>query len=112
MFSPGTGKKPASNDTVVTHCRGTLIDGREFDSSYRKGGPVTFQVHQVIKGWQEALQLMLVGAKWKLFIPSDLAYGEAGLPPRVPANSALLYDLELLNIEEPTNKVEKAQAPK
>ena len=76
IIKQGTGPKPTASDTVVTNYRGTLIDGTEFDSSYKSGQPVTFGVGQVIKGWTEALQLMPVGSKWQLFIPSNLAYGE------------------------------------
>jgi len=111
VYAAGTGRKPSSNDTVVTNYRGTFIDGREFDSSYRAGGPVTFPVNRVIKGWQEALQLMPVGSKWKLFVPPGLAYGEVGQPPKIPGNSVLLFDLDLVAIEEPTNKVDKASPP-
>jgi FKBP-type peptidyl-prolyl cis-trans isomerase len=111
VYTAGTGRKPSSTDTVVTHYRGTLTDGKEFDSSYRNGEPVTFPVNRVIKGWQEALQLMPVGSKWKVFIPSDLAYGERGSPPKIPPHSVLVFDLELLGIADPasTNKVDKAK---
>ena len=112
VYAAGTGRKPASNDTVASNYRGTFIDGKEFDSSYRTSGPVTFPVNRVIKGWQEALQLMPVGSKWKLFVPPGLAYGEVGQPPKIPGNSVLLFDLELVGIEEPTNKVDQAQGPK
>jgi FKBP-type peptidyl-prolyl cis-trans isomerase FklB len=113
-YTTGTGRKPSATDTVVTHYRGTLINGQEFDSSYRKSEPVTFRVDQVIKGWQEALQLMPVGSKWKLFIPSDLAYGEQGQAPRIPPHSPLIFDIELLGIKDPaaTNATDKATAPK
>ena len=99
VIKDGKGKKPKATDTVKTHYRGTLIDGKEFDSSEKNGGPVTFPVSDVIRGWTEALQLMAVGSKWKLFIPSDLAYGERGQGP-IPANSALVFDIELVAIEE------------
>lgn len=97
VYAQGSGPKPSSSDTVTTHYRGTFIDGKEFDSSYRTGGPVSFKVNEVIRGWQEALQLMSVGSKWRLFIPPHLAYGEAG-HANIPPNSTLIFDLELLGI--------------
>jgi FKBP-type peptidyl-prolyl cis-trans isomerase len=100
VITEGKGKKPKSTDTVKTHYRGTLIDGTEFDSSYKAGEPVSFPVTGVIPGWTEALQQMPVGSKWKLFIPSELAYGEQGQGP-IPPNSALIFEIELLGIEEP-----------
>lgn len=96
----GTGKVPSTNDTVVCHYRGTLIDGTEFDSSYKRSEPSSFGVTGVIKGWTEALLMMPVGSKWKLFIPSDLAYGERGRPG-IPPNSTLLFDIELVSIKDP-----------
>jgi FKBP-type peptidyl-prolyl cis-trans isomerase FklB len=113
IVKAGTGPKPSSNDTVVTHYRGTFIDGTEFDNSYRRGETVSFPVRNVIKGWQEALQLMPVDSKWQLFIPSELGYGERGSErgPRIPPNSALLFDIELVGIQAPTNKVEQAKPP-
>jgi len=96
----GTGKVPAPSETVSCHYRGTLIDGTEFDSSYKRGQPADFGVQGVIKGWTEALQMMPVGSKWKLFIPADLAYGERGRP-NIPANSTLLFDIELIAIKPP-----------
>lgn len=101
VYTTGTGSKPTTNDTVVAHYRGTFIDGKEFDSSYRTGGPVSFKLNQVIKGWQEALQLMPVGSKWKLFVPAELGYGETGQPPKIPAHAALVFDVELVRIEDP-----------
>jgi FKBP-type peptidyl-prolyl cis-trans isomerase FklB len=95
----GTGKKPTTGDTVVCHYRGTLIDGTEFDSSYKRGQPAEFPVTGVIKGWTEALQLMPVGSKWKLFIPSNLAYGENGSPPKIAGGAALIFDIELIDIK-------------
>ena len=90
ILKEGTGPKPTASDTVVCNYRGTLINGTEFDSSYKRGQPVTFPVSGVIKGWTEALQLMPVGSKWQLFIPSDLAYGEsrrgAGIGPEYHAH--------------------------
>jgi FKBP-type peptidyl-prolyl cis-trans isomerase FklB len=99
IIKAGDGTKPKLEDTVSTHYRGTLIDGREFDSSYKRNAPATFPVTGVIKGWTEALQLMKVGAKWQLFIPSDLAYGDKARSELIQANSALLFELELLEIK-------------
>jgi FKBP-type peptidyl-prolyl cis-trans isomerase len=98
VITKGTGPMPKSEDTVKTHYRGTLIDGTEFDSSYKRGEPATFGVTQVIKGWTEALLMMPVGSKWQLFIPGDLAYGPGGRPG-IPPNATLLFDIELLAIE-------------
>jgi FKBP-type peptidyl-prolyl cis-trans isomerase FklB len=99
IVTPGTGPKPAATDTVVCNYRGTLIDGTEFDSSYKRGQPATFPVGQVIPGWTEALQLMPVGSKWQLFIPPDLAYGERSPSPVIGVNSTLIFDIELLSIQ-------------
>jgi FKBP-type peptidyl-prolyl cis-trans isomerase FklB len=93
----GTGPKPAATDSVICNYRGTLLDNTEFDSSYKRGQPATFSVSGVIKGWTEALQLMPVGSKWQLFIPSNLAYGERSQGPIGP-NATLVFDLELLSI--------------
>jgi len=98
VLKQGTGKTPTASDTVIAHYRGTLIDGTEFDSSYKRGEPSKFPVGGVIKGWTEALLMMPVGSKWQLFIPSDLAYGENGRPS-IPPNSTLLFDIELVGIE-------------
>ena len=98
ILTPGTGAKPTATDTVVVNYRGTLIDGTEFDSSYKRGTPATFQVGRVIKGWTEALQLMPAGSKWQIVIPSDLAYGERGQSTIGP-NSTLIFDVELLSIQ-------------
>ena len=111
VITLGTGPKPATNDTVVTHYRGTLIDGSEFDSSYKRGEPATFPVTGVIKGWTEALQLMPVGSKWQLFIPSELAYGPSGRPS-IPPSSTLLFDLELISIKEPVKDANNTAVPK
>jgi FKBP-type peptidyl-prolyl cis-trans isomerase FklB len=99
VLKTGTGKKPKAEQTVSVHYRGTLIDGTEFDSSYKRGEPATFQVNGVIKGWTEALQLMPPGSKWQLFIPSDLAYGERGAGQTIPPNSTLVFDVEILSIK-------------
>jgi len=99
ILTAGIGPKPTASDQVVCNYRGTLIDGTEFDSSYKRGKPATFGVGQVIKGWTEALQLMPVGSKWQLFIPSSLAYGERGGPGgAIGPNEALIFDVELISI--------------
>ena len=98
VIQAGEGKTPGARDNVRVHYRGSLIDGSQFDSSYDRGKPATFRVNQVIKGWQEALQLMKQGAKWELFIPPDLAYGERGRPGAIPPNSALIFEVELISV--------------
>ena len=98
ILTEGTGAKPKATDTVRVHYHGTLTDGTVFDSSVKRGVPAEFGVNQVIKGWVEALQLMAVGAKWKLFIPSDLAYGQHGAGDLIKPNSALVFEVELLDI--------------
>jgi len=98
VLSEGAGDSPKANDQVTVHYKGTLLDGTEFDSSYKRGQPATFGVGQVIKGWTEALQLMKPGAKWQLFIPPDLAYGEAGRPG-IPPNSLLQFEVELISVQ-------------
>ncbi|UCE80036.1 MAG: FKBP-type peptidyl-prolyl cis-trans isomerase [Nitrospiraceae bacterium] len=100
VIEAGTGKMPKATDTVVTNYRGTLVDGTEFDSSYKRGKPATFPVNGVIKGWTEALQRMKEGAKWKLFIPSDLAYGERGAGNTIGPNATLIFDIELISVKE------------
>jgi FKBP-type peptidyl-prolyl cis-trans isomerase FklB len=100
VIKAGTGKKPKLNDTVMTHYRGTLIDGTEFDSSYKRGQPVSFLVSGVLPGWTEALQLMEEGAKWQLFIPSNLAYGERGAGGIIGPNATLIFEIELVSIQE------------
>ena len=100
VIKQGDGPKPTASDTVVTNYRGTLIDGKEFDSSYKRGQPATFPVGQVIKGWTEALQLMPVGSKWQLYIPSNLAYGDRGAGGDIGPNSTLIFDIELLSIQD------------
>jgi FKBP-type peptidyl-prolyl cis-trans isomerase FklB len=94
VIREGTGKTPGPHDSVTVHYRGTLLDGREFDSSYRKNEPATFRVDGVISGWTEALQLMKEGAKWQLFIPADLAYGERG----PLADKTLIFEVELISV--------------
>ena len=98
VLEAGAGASPGADDRVQVHYRGTLLDGTEFDSSYARGEPVVFGVGQVISGWTEALQLMQVGAKYKLFIPSDLAYGAGGAGDLIGPNAALIFEVELLDI--------------
>jgi FKBP-type peptidyl-prolyl cis-trans isomerase len=100
ILTPGSGPKPTLSDTVVCNYRGTLINGTEFDSSYKRGQPATFPVSGVIKGWTEALPLMPVGPKWQLFIPSALAYGERGPGAEIGPNSTLIFEVELLSIQD------------
>ena len=100
IIKRGNGPIPRATQTVETHYRGTLINGTEFDSSYRRGKTVSFPVNRVIKGWQEALQLMPVGSKWQLVIPSGLAYGKRGSPPKIGPNATLLFDIELISIKK------------
>ncbi len=95
---PAGGASPGLSDSVLAHYHGTLTDGSVFDSSVERGEPAQFGLSQVIKGWTEALQLMKVGDKWRLFIPPDMAYGEASPTPAIPPNSALIFDVELLEI--------------
>jgi FKBP-type peptidyl-prolyl cis-trans isomerase FklB len=102
ILTPGAGPKPTAADKVECNYRGTLIQGTEFDSSYKHGKPVTFQVGEVIKGWSEALQLMPVGSKWQLFVPPDLAYGDHGAGQEIGPNSTLIFEVELLSIAPKT----------
>jgi FKBP-type peptidyl-prolyl cis-trans isomerase FklB len=99
VITEGTGPKPTPTDTVVCNYRGTLINGTEFDSSYKRGEPATFPVGGVIKGWTEALQLMPVGSKWQLVVPSDLAYGDRGAGAEIGPNSTLIFEVELISIK-------------
>ena len=98
VLTEGKGKKPAATDRVQCHYHGTLINGEVFDSSIERGEPAVFGVSQVIPGWVEALQLMPEGSKWRLFIPSDLAYGENGEGGKIAPNSTLIFDVELLKV--------------
>jgi len=100
VIKAGTGKKPKLTDTVTTHYRGTLIDGTEFDSSYRRGQPASFPVTGVIPGWTEALQLMEEGAKWQLVVPSNLAYGDRGAGRQIGPNATLIFEVELISIQQ------------
>jgi FKBP-type peptidyl-prolyl cis-trans isomerase FklB len=102
VLKEGSGPSPKETDTVTTNYRGTLIDGTEFDSSYKRNEPASFQVNRVIKGWIEALQLMKPGAKYQLFIPASLAYGERGAGQTIGPNSTLIFEVELLSIAAPS----------
>ena len=99
ILTEGNGPKPKATESVKCHYHGTLLDGTVFDSSVQRGEPAVFGVNQVIKGWVEALQLMSVGSKWKLFIPSNLAYGSQGAGNSIEPNSTLIFEVELLGIE-------------
>lgn len=98
VLAAGKGKSPGATDNVTVHYRGTLVDGTEFDSSYRRNAPATFGVDRVIAGWKEALPRMKEGAKWQLFVPSKLAYGEQGAGAKIPPDSALIFEVELLSV--------------
>ena len=100
ILTAGTGAKPTATDSVVCNYRGTLINGKEFDSSYKGGRPATFPVNGVIKGWTEALQLMPVGSKWQLFVPPDLAYGDRGAGADIGPGSTLIFEVELISIQD------------
>lgn len=99
VITDGNGSKPKANQTVVTNYVGTLVNGHEFDSSFKRGQPAEFPVTGVIAGWTEALQLMKVGSKWKLFIPANLAYGDQGASETIPPGSTLIFEIELLSIK-------------
>lgn len=99
VVTEGTGRKPKSWETVKVHYRGTLIDGTEFDSSYARNEPISFGLNQVIAGWTEGLQLMPVGSKYMLYIPSELGYGSRGAGGAIPADAALIFEVELLDIK-------------
>jgi len=98
VINQGDGVKPDKNSTVKVHYHGTLIDGKVFDSSYDRGQPITLSLNQVIKGWQEALPLMNVGSKWKIYVPAELAYGKRGAGSSIGANETLIFDIELLAV--------------
>lgn len=108
VIKEGTGNTPTADDKVKTHYRGTLINGTEFDSSYKRNKPAEFPVKGVIKGWTEALQLMKEGGKWELYIPADLAYGQRGRP-NIPANSTLIFEIELLEVTKAAAPAQAAQ---
>ncbi len=99
VLKNGEGRKPSATDTVTVNYRGTLLDGTEFDSSFGRGQPATFKVDAVIAGWKEALQLMTVGSKWQLFVPSQLAYGEKGSGRFIGPNAALIFEVELIAVQ-------------
>lgn len=107
ILKAGEGISPESKDTVTVHYKGTFIDGEEFDSSYSKGEPQSFQANRVIKGWTEALQMMKVGAKWKIFLPPRLAYGQKGDGETIPPNKVLVFEIELLSVEDTGEKQDK-----
>ncbi len=98
IIKEGTGPKPKITDTVKAHYAGSTIDGKEFDNSYKRGEPLEIPVGGVIQGWVEALQLMPVGSKWKLYIPSDIGYGDRGAGDAIPGGAALIFDIELIDI--------------
>lgn len=100
VLESGRGNSPQGQDKVLVHYTGKLLDGSQFDSSHSRGEPASFQVDQVIKGWTEALQLMKQGDRWQLYIPPELAYGETGAGQNIPPNSTLIFDVELISIEE------------
>lgn len=100
VINEGKGAKPKTSDTVSVHYKGTLIDGREFDSSHRRNEPATFPVNGVIQGWKEALPMMAEGSKWEIFVPSDLAYGAKGAGGAIGPNETLIFEIELLNINK------------
>jgi FKBP-type peptidyl-prolyl cis-trans isomerase FklB len=101
VINEGTGAQPKATDTVTVNYRGTLIDGTEFDSSYKRGEPATFPLNAVIRGWTEGLQLMKVGSKYQLFVPPNLAYGDRAVGPDITPNSTLIFDVELLGVKPP-----------
>ena len=109
VIQEGTGPSPKGADTVTVNYRGSLIDGTEFDSSYRRGQPAELPVEGLIPGWTEALQLMKTGSKWEIFIPPQLAYGERGASPVIPPNSVLIFEVELLSIEAATEGQQQGQ---
>lgn len=112
ILKEGAGAAPKASDTVTTHYEGRLIDGTVFDSSIKRKEPASFPVNGVIKGWTEALQLMKPGAKWQLYVPSDLAYGAQGAGADIGPNSTLIFDVELISIAAPEKKEEKKEEKK
>lgn len=99
VLTPGDGKSPKATDTVLVHYKGTLLDGKEFDSSYKRNQPISFPLNRVIPGWTEGVQLMKEGAKYRFFIPSNLAYGASGAPGAIGPNETLIFDVELLKVQ-------------
>jgi len=112
VIKEGKGKKPAVSDMVKVHYRGTLLNGKEFDSSYKRNEPAVFKVGQVITGWQEALQLMDIGSTYELYLPPDLAYGDRGAPPVIEPGSMLIFQVELLDIPAPEEKAPEVKPMK
>lgn len=108
IITAGTGEKPKLTDTVSTQYRGRLIDGTEFDSSYKRNQPAEFPVNGVVPGWTQALQMMPVGSKWELYVPSELAYGERGSGPNIGPNSTLIFEIELLAIKPKADETNQA----
>lgn len=100
ILTPGTGPKPTLNDTVTVNYAGSFIDGKEFDSSYKRGKPTTFALNQVIKGWQQALTQMPTGSTWQIFVPAKLAYGEQGMGPIIGPNKTLVFKIELISVDK------------
>jgi len=111
LLKEGTGAQPKATDMVTVNYRGTLIDGTEFDSSYKRGQPATFPLNGVIKGWTEGLQLMKPGSKYQFFVPSNLAYGERSVGPDIAANATLIFDVELLEVKPPPTPAPQASGP-
>src|SRR5437867_6311930 len=111
VIKDGAGAQPKATDTVTVNYRGTLINGTEFDSSYKRGQPATFPLNGVIKGWTEGVQLMKVGSKYQLFIPPQLAYGDRAVGPDITSNSTLIFEVELLGVKPPEAASPAAQAP-
>ena len=111
VVKEGSGAQPKATDMVTVNYRGTLIDGTEFDSSYKRGQPATFPLNGVIKGWTEGLQLMKPGGKYQFFVPSNLAYGERSVGPDIAANATLIFDVELLEVKPPPTPAPQASGP-
>ena len=111
VLKEGTGAQPKATDMVTVNYRGTLIDGTEFDSSYKRGQPATFPLNGVIKGWTEGLQLMKPGGKYQFFVPSNLAYGERSVGPDIAANATLIFDVDLLEVKPPPTPAPQASGP-
>lgn len=111
VITEGKGDSPKATDMVKTNYKGTLIDGTEFDSSYKRGQPATFPVNGVIKGWTEALQMMKPGAKWQLWVPSDLGYGPRGAGDMIGPNATLAFEVELIEVQKPEAKPADSKAP-
>jgi FKBP-type peptidyl-prolyl cis-trans isomerase len=111
VLKEGTGAQPKATDMVTVNYRGTLIDGTEFDSSYKRGQPATFPLNGVIKGWTEGLQLMKAGSKYQFFVPSNLAYGERAVGGDIAPNATLIFEVELLEVKPPATPAPPASAP-